>query len=100
VAYDYIYDLPDEDFVYIVDDDHLHYPDAIQRMLYTWDYLDHMVNFVSPRDQYRKKLWDDGVSDEETDFKVLQFNERNHRDIGIFPQCFVQMFPYDKKYNS
>ena len=65
-------------------------------MLYTWDYLDHMVNFVSPRNQYRKKLWDDGVSDEETDFKVLQFNERNHRDIGIFPQCFVQMFPYDK----
>ena len=25
VAYDYIYNLPDEDFVYIVDDDHLHY---------------------------------------------------------------------------
>ena len=96
VAYDYIYNLPDEDFVYIVDDDHLHYPDAIKRMLYTWDYLDHMVNFITPRNQYRKKLWDDGVSDEETDFKVLQFNERDDRDIGIFPQCFVQLFPYDK----
>ena len=50
VAYDYIYNLPDEDFVYIVDDDHLHYPDAIARMLQTWDYLDYLVNIVGPRD--------------------------------------------------
>ena len=62
VAYDYIYNLPDEDFVYIVDDDHLHYPDAIKRMLYTWDYLDHLVNVDGARNQYRKKLWDDGMS--------------------------------------
>ncbi len=94
VAYDYIYTLPEEDFVYIVDDDHLHYPDAIPRMLETWKYLDHMINVINPRDQYRKKLWADGVSDEETDLKVLQFNERTERDVGIFPQCFTQMFPY------
>ena len=94
VAYDYIYNLSDEDFVYIVDDDHLHYPDAIKRMVYTWDYLDNMVNFINPRNQYRKKLWDDEVSDEETNFKVAQFNERTDRDIGIFPQCFTQMFPF------
>ena len=96
VAYDYIYNLPDEDFVYIVDDDHLHYHDAIPRMLHTWDYLDHMVNIITPRNQYTKKLWEEGVSDEETNFKVAQFNEKTDRDIGIFPQCFVQMFPYDK----
>ena len=93
VAYDYIYNLPDEDFVYIVDDDHLHFSDAIQRMLYTWDYLNYLVNVVNIRDQYRKKLWADGVSDEQTDFKVAQFNERTDYDVGIFPQCFVQMFP-------
>jgi len=52
------------------------------------------VNVVGPRDQYRKKLWAEGVSDEETDFKVLQFNERTDHDVGIFPQCFVQMFPF------
>ena len=40
VAYDYIYNLPDEDFVYIVDDDHLHYPDALKKMMVTWEYLD------------------------------------------------------------
>ena len=94
VAYDYIYNLPDEDFVYIVDDDHLHYPNAISKMLETWDYLDYMVNFINPRNQYRKKLWDDGISDDETDFKVGLFNKRMDHPIGIFPQCFVQMFPY------
>ena len=94
VAYDYIYNLPDEDFVYIVDDDHLHLPNAIPVMLHTWKYLDYMVNDIHPRDQYRKKLWGEGVSDEETDLKVEQFNERTDNDIGIFPQCFVQMFPY------
>ena len=35
-----------------------------------------------------------GKSDEETDLEVAQFNGRTDNDIGIFPQCFVQMFPY------
>ena len=96
VAYDYIYNLPDEDFVYIVDDDHLHYHDAIKRMLITWNYLDHMVNFINIRNQYTMQLWEEGLSDEETNFKVMQFNQKTDKDIGIFPQCFVQMFPYDK----
>jgi hypothetical protein len=94
VAYDYIYNLPDEDFVYIVDDDHLHYPDAIKRMLYTWNYLDHFVNVVTPRQTLTKSLWSMGKSDEETDLEVAQFNGRTDNDIGIFPQCFTQMFPY------
>ena len=91
---DSIYNLPDEDFVYIVDDDHLHYPDAIKRMLITWDYLDHLVNVVDPRNTLRKSLWSMGKSDEETDVEVAQFNGRTDNDIGIFPQCFVQMFPF------
>ena len=92
VAYDYIYNLPDEDFVYIVDDDHLHYPDAIKRMLYTWDYLDHLVNVVGPRDTLRKSLWSTGMSDEETDLQVSQFDGRTDKDIGIFPQCLFKCF--------
>jgi len=94
VAYDYIYSLPDEDFVYIVDDDHLHYPDAIKKMLFTWQYLDYLVNVVDPRQQYIKKLWKDGLSDKECMLQVEQFEGRTDDDVGIFPQCFVQMFPY------
>ena len=94
VAYDYIYNLPDEDFVYIVDDDHLHYPDAIPRMLHTWNYLDYMVNVVTPRNTFRKSLLSMGKSVDETDIEVKKFDGNTDRDIGIFPQCFVQMFPY------
>ena len=94
VAYDYIYNLPDEDFVYIVDDDHLHYPDAIPRMLHTWEYLDYMVNVVTPRQTFTKSLWYMGKSDEETNLEVEKFNEKTDEDVGIFPQCFVQLFPY------
>jgi len=96
VAYDYIYNLPDEDFVYIVDDDHLHQPDAIAKMLHNWDYLDHLVNVVTPRHTLRKSLWSAGMSDKETDQKVSEFHGKDDNDIGIFPQCFTQMFPYDK----
>ena len=96
VAYDYIYNLPDEDFVYIVDDDHLHYPDALKKMMISWEYLDHLINFIIPRNEYRKRLWAEGVSDKDTDWEVINFQERTDRDVGIFPQCFVQMFPYDQ----
>ena len=35
VAYDYIYSLPKEDLVYIVEDDYLHYPNAFNEMIET-----------------------------------------------------------------
>ena len=56
--------------------------------------LDYMVNVVTPRNTLRKSLWSAGVSDNEIDLQVSQFTGRTDRDIGIFPQCFVQMFPY------
>ena len=62
----------------------------------SWEYLDHLINFIIPRNEYRKKLWTEGVSDKDTDWKVINFDERTDRDVGIFPQCFVQMFPYDQ----
>lgn len=66
IAYDYIYNLPDEDYVYIVDDDHLHCDNAISTMVSAWEYLNGFIP---------------------------------GHDIGIFPQCFVQLFPYpENKY--
>lgn len=39
VAYDYIYNIPDDDLVYIVEDDYLHCPGSITEMIQTWNYL-------------------------------------------------------------
>ena len=39
VAYEYIYNLPENDLVYIVEDDYLHFPGAIEEMIESWTYL-------------------------------------------------------------
>lgn len=39
VAYDYIYTLPENDLVYIVEDDYLHYPDSLSRMIESYQYF-------------------------------------------------------------
>lgn len=62
VLYDYIYTLPNEDLVYVLEDDYLHEDNALEKLLSVWEYLD---SITSPQ-----------------------------IDIGIFPQCFVQLFPY------
>ena len=62
VLYDYIATLPDEDLVYVLEDDYLHEPDAFEKLLTAWNYLN---SLTAPS-----------------------------IDVGIFPQCFVQLFPY------
>jgi hypothetical protein len=39
VQYEYIKNLPDEDLVYLVEDDYLHYPDSIFKMIESWEYF-------------------------------------------------------------
>lgn len=62
VLYDYITTLPDDDLVYVLEDDYLHEPDAFDKLLTAWNYLNSLT--------------------------------RPSVDVGIFPQCFVQLFPY------
>lgn len=53
VAYEYIYNLPDEDLVYVVEDDYLHFPNAIQEMVNTWSYFSKFIPFnigIFPQD--------------------------------------------------
>lgn len=41
VAYDYIYNIPDDELVYVVEDDYLHFDDTIVEMMDVWNYLTH-----------------------------------------------------------
>ena len=39
VAYDHVYTLPLDELVYIVEDDYLHYPDSIEKMIQAWQHF-------------------------------------------------------------
>lgn len=43
IAYDYIKQLPDDDLVYIVEDDYLHYSDSISILLNAWKYFSKLL---------------------------------------------------------
>jgi len=43
IAYEHIYSLPESDLVYIVEDDYLHYPDAISKMIEAHDYFTNYI---------------------------------------------------------
>lgn len=46
-AYDYIYQRPTEDLVYVVEDDYLHYPNSIDVMLQAWFYFTSWMSMKS-----------------------------------------------------
>lgn len=54
VAYKYIYNLPDNELVYIVEDDYLHYPESISRIVEAYTYfasIDPNINIgIFPQD--------------------------------------------------
>lgn len=43
IAYEYIYELPTTDLVYIVEDDYLHYPDSIEKMIEAWEWFNSFI---------------------------------------------------------
>lgn len=39
IAYEHVYGLPADELVYVVEDDYLHYPDSIQKMVEAWQWF-------------------------------------------------------------
>ena len=46
VAYEYIHKLPDNELVYIVEDDYLHYEDSISKMVEAWNYFSEFLRGI------------------------------------------------------
>ncbi len=82
-AFDYIYSLPTTDLVYVVEDDYLHYPDSIERLVEAYNYFN----------QYLPNV-DVGIFTQ--DFPELYAHPRNLHNETYFRECFV--FPGPDRY--
>lgn len=87
VAYDYVLTLPDDELVYIVEDDYLHYPDSINKMIEAWEYFTVISNGNI----------DIGIFPQ--DFVELYFHPRNDHNSTYVKPCFVLPGP-DRYYRT
>ena len=86
VAYDYIYTLPADELLYIVEDDYLHYPDSIENMLEAYEYFSRILPTASI-----------GIFPQ--DFPELYPHERNPFNDTYVRQCMVIPGP-DRYYRT
>lgn len=86
VAYDYIYALPTDELVYIVEDDYLHYPDSVERMLEAWQFFSRIMPNASV-----------GIFPQ--DFPELYPHERNPFNDTYVRPCMVIPGP-DRYYRT
>jgi ubiquinone/menaquinone biosynthesis C-methylase UbiE len=83
VQYDYINNLPNEDLVYIVEDDYLHYPDSIYKMVEAWKYF----SLLFPKNVI-------GIFPQ--DFNQMYYHPQNMFNDTYINKCFV--FPGPDRY--
>lgn len=86
VAYDYVYELPTDELVYIVEDDYLHYADSISTMLDAWQYFCRIMPKATV-----------GIFPQ--DFPELYPHERNPFNDTYVRQCMVIPGP-DRYYRT
>lgn len=86
LAYDYIRQLPESELVYIVEDDYLHFPDAITRIMLDWKYFS----------QY---LATEKIGIFPQDFPELYPHNRNKFNDTYVKPCFVIPGP-DRYYRT
>ena len=86
MAYNYILSLPDDELVYTVEDDYLHYEDSIQKIVEAWEYFKHI-------------LPDKEIGIFPQDFKQLYFDPRHLFNETYVRQCHVIPGP-DRYYRT
>jgi len=86
IAYDYIKNLPESELVYVLEDDYLHFPDAINRIVLDWNYFS---NFLS-----NEKV---GIFPQ--DFVELYPHSRNKFNDTYVRPCYVIPGP-DRYYRT
>lgn len=86
IAYDEIYKLPNNELVYIVEDDYLHYPDSIEKMIEAHEYFSSFISNTNI-----------GIFPQ--DFNQLYPHPQNKFNDTYVRQCYVIPGP-DRYYRS
>lgn len=86
VQYDYIKNLPDEDLVYLVEDDYLHYENSIFKMTEAWEYF----TMLFPRNTI-------GIFPQ--DFNQMYYHPQNMFNSTHVDKCMVVPGP-DRYYRT
>lgn len=86
MAYDYIMTLPEEDLVYIVEDDYLHYEDSLPKMVEAWKH-------------FTQWFGDKPVGIFPQDFNQLHLDPRHPFNSTYVQSCFVVPGP-DRYYQT
>ena len=105
VAYEYIYGLPDEDLVYIVEDDYLHFPGSISEMIETWFYFTNTLDTnigIFPQD-FNQLYHHPSFPHNKTYFQaafVVPARTRYYRTTWFTHESFMLQSKVFKKYRS
>jgi hypothetical protein len=105
VAYKYIYNLPDDDLVYIVEDDYLHLPNAIGEMINTWNYLSNITGLevgIFPQD-FNQLYYHPNNPHNDTYFRpclVVPTEHRYYRSTWYTQESFMIQSKVFKKYKE
>lgn len=105
IAYEYIYNLPENDLVYIVEDDYLHYPGCVSEMLETWKYFDSIFSVdvgIFPQD-FNQLYFDPSFPFNDTYFKpcmVVPAKNRYYRTTWYTHESFMIQSKIFKKYKE
>jgi len=105
VAYDYIYNLPDGDLVYIVEDDYLHLPGAIDEMIDSWNYLSSITGLevgIFPQD-FNQLYYHPTNPHNDTYFRpclVVPAKHRYYRSTWFTQESFMIQSKIFKKYKE
>jgi len=105
VAYEYIYRLPEEDLVYIVEDDYLHFPGSIAEMIETWSYFTNTLDTnigIFPQD-FNQLYHHPSFPHNQTYFQaafVVPARNRYYRTTWFTHESFMLQSSVFKKYKT